>query len=371
MRLLILSCSTGDGHNSAARAVAEEAVRRGITYEIADPVRFQGPRAQRLVTSCYNGMIRRTPKMFGAVYKLGALYDAAGWRSPVYWANSLYTDKLQKYITDNGVDAVVSTHLYGMEAMTALRRHTALRTPSVGVLTDYAVIPFFRETQLDSYCIPAASLAAPLKDRGIAEQRIAVTGIPVSARFSARLPQEEARRRLTLPQGVPVILVMCGGVGCGNVGGLCDALLARAPADARILVLTGRNEAMRRQLAERGDSRLTAVPFTTEVPLYMNASDALISKPGGLSSTDAATARIPLVHLSSIPGCESENLRFFASHGMSHAARSLQDAAEAALHLATHPEAAAAMREAQARSMPENAAALVLKEVEKQCASLR
>ena len=120
MRLLILSCSTGDGHNSAARAVAEEAVRRGITYEIADPVRFQGPRAQRLVTSCYNGMIRRTPKMFGAVYKLGALYDAAGWRSPVYWANSLYTDKLQKYITDNGVDAVVSTHLYGMEAMTAI-----------------------------------------------------------------------------------------------------------------------------------------------------------------------------------------------------------------------------------------------------------
>ena len=143
MRFLLLSCSTGDGHNSAAKALLEAAERQGVDAELRDPVSFGGERAKRAVAGAYNGMIRRAPRLFGAVYRIGDLYDRSRLPSPIYAANALYAEELGRYVKEGGFDAVISTHLYGMESMCAARRKGSCSAPSFGVLTDYTFIPFF------------------------------------------------------------------------------------------------------------------------------------------------------------------------------------------------------------------------------------
>ena len=137
MKLLLLSCPSGEGHNSARRAIAEELDRQGIAYELADPVSFQSERAQRLAAGAYNSLIRRAPRAFGLLYRAGALYSGSHLRSPVYFANAHYSEKLYTYLRENSFDAVLSTHLYGMEAVTAIRRRRKVKIPNFGVLTDY------------------------------------------------------------------------------------------------------------------------------------------------------------------------------------------------------------------------------------------
>ena len=72
MKILILSCNTGEGHHSAAKAIAEAAEKRGIEWELANPIAFKNERARKIVDTSYNNMIKKTPKLFGAVYRLGS-----------------------------------------------------------------------------------------------------------------------------------------------------------------------------------------------------------------------------------------------------------------------------------------------------------
>ena len=121
MNVLILSCHTGDGHNSAALAIAEALTAQGAQWGLADPVAFKSERARRFVAGFYTGMVRKVPLAFGALYKVGRIYSNTGVTSPVYYANATYAGRLYDYIREQGFDAVISTHLYGMEAMTAVR----------------------------------------------------------------------------------------------------------------------------------------------------------------------------------------------------------------------------------------------------------
>ena len=175
-----------------------------------------------------------------------------------------------------------------------------------------------------------------------------------------RAAQPEVRSRIRAQYGIAEddFLIMTGGVGCGNIAALCDGLLTDDSSDFLALVLTGKNDKLREELTARyaGDHRVQAVPFTREVNLYMNASDVLITKPGGLSSTEAAAACIPMIHLITIPGCEEKNAAFYESHGMARKTTSLREAASLAVALAGDPAACEAMRKQQAEQINANSA---------------
>ena len=337
-KVLLLSCNTGEGHHSAALAVQEALLAQGAQAELADPLSFASESVRQNATELYNSMIRNAPKAFGVVYRLGEAVSSITKHSPIYIANSLYAENLLRYILENSFDAVGSTHLYGMEACTA--------------------IPFFHETRLNGYFVPHRDLIAELTATGMDASLLHPTGIPVSPRFAQHMPKEQAREHLSLPAGKRIYLVMTGGVGCGNIAALCDGLLADDSSDFLALVLTGKNDKLREELTARyaGDHRVQAVPFTREVNLYMNAADVLITKPGGLSSTEAAAACIPMIHLITIPGCEEKNAAFYESHGMARKTTSLREAASLAVALAGDPAACEAMRKQQAEQINANSA---------------
>ncbi len=358
MKILILSSGTGEGHNSAAYAVAEALDRVDAEHELLDPLTLRSQRTARLVAASYNGIIKKTPAAFGLLYRAGALYSSTRLISPIYYANARYAGALRDYIEAHRFDAVVTTHLFAMEALTAMRRKFGASVPCYGVLTDYTCIPFFPETKLDGYFIPHEALRPELEAKGVDGSRLIATGIPVSARFAAHTPRSEARTALGVPQEAKMLLIMTGGAGCGNPFALCDTLCELGDEAPQTHLLVGHNDALREKLRGAYGERpwLHFVPFTREVPLYMNAADVLISKPGGLSSTEAAVAGIPLVHLLAFNGCETKNVEFFTAHGLSLRAESEREAILAAKRLLDSPEEAEQMRQAQRREIHPDAA---------------
>lgn len=358
MKALILSCSTGEGHNSAAFAVEEALASRGAACVLADPVSFGSERAKKVVASTYNNIIKKVPAAFGMLYKAGNWYSSTSLPSPIYYANSLYAKNLCAYIEEQGFDLVVCTHLYAMEAMTAIHTKGLTSVPCYGVLTDYTCIPFFSDTKLTGYFIPHEELKEEIVRGGIPAGRTFCTGIPVSPRFNQEMTRQEARNYLVIDRDKTVILVMTGGVGCGHVSELCGKLLQKADARTCIYVLCGRNSDMKEQIDREygGDDRVQTVTFTKKVNLYMKAADVLITKPGGISSSEAAAVGIPLVLAMGIPGCETKNAAFFAEHGMAVNAASLAEAANAAWYLVENGAAAEQMIRMQKQTIHADAA---------------
>ena len=363
-KVLLLTCSTGEGHNSAAHAIASAFEPLDVACEIADPVSFKSERASEIVSSVYNNIIRKKPAAFGAIYKLGDRYSATRLPSPIYWANASYAEALRTYIQDNGFDAVICTHLYGMEAMTAIQNRHPMAAPCYGVMTDYTCIPFMGDLKLNGYFVPHAGMKTFLMDRGTPAEHIWVSGIPVNRTFSHPMDKHAARMALSIPDEAKVYLVMTGGIGCENMLGLCDALLT-AEHEGLIFVLTGHNEAMKSSLDQKypQSSQLKTVSFTRQVAAYMAAADVMLSKPGGLSSTEAAVVNVPLVHVDAIPGCETMNAQFFSQHGLSLWARNHQQAATFAVALAHDSMQAETMRAAQRKCINPHAASQIVETV--------
>lgn len=367
MKISILSCNTGEGHNSAARALAEAFAAAGHTCELVDALSVISPRRDKIISGAYNKIIVKKPNVFGAIYGLGSAYSATHLRSPVYLVNSISSGSIHEYLEESRPDTVVCTHLFPMQNLTRLRRKgkISLSMKCSAVLTDYTCIPFFRETELDSYFVPHADIAAECVDDGMDPAKLIPTGIPVRLSFTYRPDKATARETLSLPREGKIYLVMTGGMGCGSVPDTARGLLQGDP-DAAVCVICGKNEKLKEELssfAEAESGRLISVGFTTEVASYMSAADVLISKPGGISSTEAAVCGVPFIQSVSIPGCETKNARFFTSRGMSLSTKDPDEAVSMAISLMGDEEKRARMSAAQRSVINPHAAEDIVKYV--------
>ena len=366
MKVLILSCNTGQGHNTAGRAIRAELESHGIQCEMLDALSFESELTSKMVCDIHTQSVLHIPRIFGfGVSTARRLDKISKKRSLCYVANATYATTLYNYIVGNGYDTVVAPHVFPSEALTRILRKYAPRLRTYFVATDYEYPPFLSETELDVYFIPHEDLAAQYMAAGIPRERLVGTGIPVSAEFAAKTDRLEARRRLGLPEEGHLLLVMTGSMGFGNTEKLVAELLRRTPADTSVVVMGGRNEKMKATLRRRhkNDPRLFVIDFTTEVSLYMDASDILFTKPGGLSSTEAAVKGIPTIHTKPIPGWEESNVNFFRSHGLALSGTTCEDLVTHALYLLGSPWAREAMVKAQNETINKRAAADVCRRI--------
>ncbi len=368
MKILLLSCSTGEGHNHCALAVKEALETRGHEAEFLDMLHMFGNPGPLSFDKLLNTISTKAPEMFGLMYHAGEMYSATGVTSPVYLANIRHAGQLGEFIEKNGFDAVVCSHLFPMETLTYMRRRDAKFTVRCyGILSDYACIPFLKETALDRYFLPHEDVLGECVLAGIPARWLCVTGMPVAHKFLEPMTQAEARAQLGLPLDKKIYLVMTGGIGCGDAVTLCDSILRVPDEDTLLCVLPGRNEELRAALQERygAGGSVLAVPFTDKVAVYMHAADVLLSKAGGISSSEAAALGVPLVHTMAIPGVETLNAQFFAARGMSFFARSADEAARFADRLVYDRKAAARMLDAQRAHMKRDGAEEIVRRIER------
>lgn len=352
MKTLILSCNTGGGHNTAGRALLEELNRRDLPAEMLDALSFGRKHTSRIVSQSYINVASVTPKLFGGIYHLGDFISSSHRKSPVYLANAHYAETLHRYIVENGFDTVLCPHLFPAEALTWARKKLGGTYKFYMVATDYTCIPFTEETEPDAFFIPHADLIPEYEEKGVPRDKLLVTGIPISRRFPEHMEKAAARQALNLSRSAHICLMMTGSMGFGDILPLPEKLCA-AEADVQVIVLTGSNAEMRKRLAERYGSsgRVIALPFTDRVADYMAACDVMLSKPGGLTSTEAAALNVPLIHTDPIPGCETRNAAFFQEHGMSLRAVGTEEIAQTAASLLYNAPLQQAMIQAQAKTI--------------------
>ncbi len=350
MKVLILSSATGGGHNAAAAAIREELERRGVDCSMEEGLRFASEKVSRRVCATYMGVATHAPKFFYRLYRAGKAISNPRLKSPVYFANKLYCQKLYHYIISSGFDTVVTTHLFSAEALTSLRRQGKAPFYSVFVLTDYTCIPFVEETECDAVVTPHEDLRQEFIECGVPAEVMHSYGIPVSAAFVGRQQtRQEARRELGLQENLPVYLIMSGSMGFGHADQLTEQLLLRVKENAQIVILCGQNETLLTQLKEKFAQypNIIPLPFTRKVAQYMDACDVLFTKPGGLTTSEAAAKNIPLIHTAPIPGCETRNAAFFSDRGMSVVGCSVKEEADLAVALVNNPEKREKMIQAQ------------------------
>ena len=367
MRVLILTCNTGGGHNAVAAALAESFRRLGVSSDTADGLSFISQKVSRFVSKWHTRFYRRYPKLYKAGY-MSAENDAESndRDNPVYRYMARGARRLDRAIQDGGYDAVVCVHVIPAMMMTELRRQHETGPVFCFVATDYTCSPTVGGCTPDVCVIPHEELAEEFVSCGIARETLLAAGIPVRAVFRERGDRTAARSELALPPEGRHIVLMSGSIGCGPMADIAAELEKRMERGDFASVLCGSNRQMLYALRRRGFRRVEAVGFTNQVHRYMDSADVLVSKPGGISITEAGTRGTPLLLADMVGGCETRNQEFFHAHGWAETCQP-EDMADAALALLDRPERRQALVAQQHRDFDGLAADRVAQAVYDRC----
>lgn len=346
MKVLVLTCNTGGGHNACAKYIKEEFNSKGIECDIKNYMDLAGKHASDIAEKLYLDSTKGNGGVFKEVYKLGELYSKTNLKSPVYGLNKLVKNKLYNYIIDNGYDIVLATHLFPCLALTALKKEHDIKF--VNVATDYECIPFWEETDPDLFIIPSELLKERFVIKGIKPEVLLATGIPVASNF-------KKVNKVSLPEDKCVILIVSGSMGFGNLEKLITNLLKEID-NCYFLVITGNNKKMEESLKKIDNPNLIVKGFTKNINDYMAASSIVITKPGGLTTTEVATLHKPLVHMMPIPGVENYNAKFFSDNKMSIMANNEEEVVAALKKLLNNQELQDEMVNNQKKIINENSA---------------
>ena len=316
MRMLILSCNTGEGHNSAAKALKDCFDEQHIDCEIRDALAFWSPEKSKLISKGHVFIYRKLPKLFGVSYRFEENHMKEGNEGLIYDLVTKGCDSLAAFLEENPFDAIICTHVFSAMMVTDLkkRRHLALR--SYFVATDYTCSPGVNQTFLDRYFIPHEKLIAEFAGNGIPKERLFASGIPVRKAFYHAEPPEKAKKSLSLPPDKQIALLMCGSMGCGPIKDLADNIRENLPENAMLVVICGNNKRLYKAFTKNPPpDNMRVIGYTTRMSLYMDAASLILTKPGGLSSTEAAVKALPIFFIDAVPGCETRNIEFFLQHG--------------------------------------------------------
>jgi processive 1,2-diacylglycerol beta-glucosyltransferase len=285
-----------------------------LETQTVDSYKYAASIFSKVVADGYIGMVKTVPQVYSFVYdRAERATHVPKFRRFV----SQYTAaNLRKLVDERKPDVVVCTHAFPCGVMAEYKRQFDPDLPVVGIVTDFVVHPFWIYSNIDAYSVATPEMRATLTARGVAAERILLSGIPVDPRFATpRLPVDRLRAELDLPRDRSIVLIMGGGVGIGPLDKMMAAL-GSVDVPLAAVVIVGHNLRLERRViaaAERTAYPLRVFGFVTNVFDFMHASDVLLTKPGGLTSSEALAAQIPMILVKPLPGQEERNTRYLVS----------------------------------------------------------
>lgn len=354
-----MSCGTGGGHNSAAYAIKEELIRRKERVVMMNPYSLCSRKMAARIDHVYVSLVQKMPEAFGLIYQLGEIYRKLPFRSPLYWLNGRMVPVMEAYLRMNHFDIIIMTHFFPAEIMTQMKDRGIKIPKTVLVATDYTCIPFTEETDCDAYVIPVSGLVDEFKNKGIPEEKIYPLGIPTLSVFSSEMSRKDARKKLKLRKKDRYILVSGGSIGAGKLVKVINLLYKQIGVKVKMIVICGSNRKLYDKLLRKYGGKIRIIHHTSQMADYLRACDLYLTKPGGLSSTEAAVMGVALVHLPPIPGCETKNAEFYHLHEMSLRMRTVKKDMEQVLALMIDSAWQNEMIDRQCEVLPDNAAARI------------
>ncbi len=317
MKSLVLSCSTGGGHNGCGHYIEKEFNKNGISCDFVDYFDILGPKAKERSEKIYLDTTKGNGEIFKIAYKLGEAYSKTGITSPVYSFNKLMRNKIYEYLKENSYDLVISPHLFPAMAITALK-DDGKKIGLINVATDYHAVPFWEETKPDFFVTPHSSLKEEFLKKGFNSEILLDFGIPVSTDFS------DVKENLDLPNDKNIILITSGSMGFGKMKEIVIKILDNIK-NSYVIAICGKNKKLYDELKKVNNQNLLVEGFVNNLNEYIKASKVVLTKPGGLTSTEVAVIRKPMIHLMPIPGVENYNAEFFRKNGLSLVSNSVDE----------------------------------------------
>jgi processive 1,2-diacylglycerol beta-glucosyltransferase len=236
--------------------------------------------------------------------------------------------------------ALVCTQAVPCTVFAAEKRRGTITVPLIAVVTDFAIHSYWVHKEVDLYCVASEEARRDLIRYGIDAARIVVTGIPISPKFLKPRRKEQVRARLGLDTRRATALIMGGSQGMGP---LQETLHKLEDLNLQCLVATGLNRELYRMLKKTHgrDKRMRIFGYTRRIHMLMEAADVLITKPGGLTTSEALAKNLPMVLTNPIPGQEERNARYLERQGVAVPADSPEEIAarvQALLHTPAHLE---------------------------------
>jgi processive 1,2-diacylglycerol beta-glucosyltransferase len=301
--ILIASASVGEGHIRCAEAVREALLSADPSRRVehVDVLDFATDWARRVYREAFLRVAARSRPLAYALYvgSDGEKPDDVRWG---HLAERVAFRRFSRFVHAGRWQHCICTHPLPSQLM-----HREKRPRTHLVVTDWALHRFWVQPYVDNFFVASERMATTLRER-LPRTRAHPTGIPIGARFGQHFDQAALRRDLGLDPRAPVVLVMGGGWGLGVPETVRAALAARVPGLA-VLAVCGANVEAHRALADHPPDRLRVFGFLADVAPLIAAADLVISKPGGVTTSETLALGRPLLLTQGLPGHEDRNAR--------------------------------------------------------------
>ena len=336
--------TTSSGHRRASCAI-EQAIKRldPQAHVISvDAFQYTSRFVREAIAHLYFSLIRHQPDVWEYLYDNPAVHRRVQrFRSLLH---RYQARKLQALLHEVRPHAIACTQAYPCGVVADFKKHHGFQVPLIGVLTDYAPHLYWFHETVDAYVVPSEQVKRRFVMRGVDASKVKVLGIPIDLRFLEHPNRQEAARAFGLELSEPIILIMGGSGGFGQIKDIVFNL-DTLPYPCQLVVVTGTNRSLFAWLkTQRFRHRVLPFGYTDEIHKLMDVATLLISKPGGLTTSEALAKRLPLVIVNPIPGQEAYNARFLQSQGAAVQASSAQTVRQTVRDLLENPDELEALR---------------------------
>lgn len=329
-RILIAHVTAGAGHQRAAEAIAKafQNLYPTANVKLVDTLDYINSVYKKVYSTSYLALVKHSPRLWGYIYDR---YDKDEKIDDKFRQSmeNLQASDFRDLLDDFSPDAVICTHFLPMELISRWKKKRKSSLPLYTVVTDFALHAFWIVEEVNAYFVASQEVARELETRGAGVKSIYQTGIPVDPIFSTLPLQSEMRDKLGISRELPTVLLMGGGYGVGDLTSLVRSFRS-VSLDMQLLVVAGRNEQLQEELSQIATSlQITCrvYGFVNNVHELMRASDLVISKPGGLSTSEALAAQCPMMIINPIPGQEQRNSDYLLENGAACILHNIADGA--------------------------------------------
>lgn len=328
-RILILTMSFGSGHMMASRAIADsiQELDPKIEVKLVDCIEQSSFFFRALYVWPYWLMIRYAPSLWARLFR--ARQEQFHLHTAPPWLFRLGCARVFQEIRDWEPDLVVATEVGACEIASLARQANLTLAPVIAVATDHESEPVWLKEEVEQYFVPTREVSSQLERWGVTPRKIVISGIPVASKFHRQENSGDSKEALGIPSDRPMVLVMGGGMGPLKMDDIV-LQLAAMPGPMTVVAVTGMNAKMKHRLeALRGEfspeKSLRVYGWTDQVDVIMRAADVLVTKPGGLTLTEAACVGLPMICVNPIPGPEETHCRLIEREGLGVVAKILED----------------------------------------------
>ena len=353
MKTLIFYASYGGGHINAAKSINEYLKNnyKNIDVELIDCMKYVNKTIEKMTTKAYNGMAKKVPWAWGRIYSDSQKGPLAHITSR---SNKILAIKLLKLLREKNPDLIISTHPFGSQMCSYLKRKKKISAKIATIMTDFAPHDqwLVGSDFTDYYFVAHDKMKKYLIKKGISKQKVFATGIPLSSRFLQPHDKEKILKELNLKPEKKTILFFGGGefgLGKTRTVEIFESFVSYC-TDMQIIAIAGKNEKMKTAFEKivskynRKDS-VIVFEYTSQVPEFMSVSDLVVTKPGGLTTTESLASNLPMIVINPIPGQEEENAEFLEKNGIAIWIKKDDNVTEILEDLFSHPDKLESMKE--------------------------